>query len=423
MRKICDLGCRLLAPLAFIVSCAGSGEALAQSKSEVEAAKNALDLKLYQATTDALVAQREAEIRKATAEAERAELLAKLPPSESKALQGTVNSESFGAAGLVRAFDLAQSLASEVCSALPADRTTTIYDPAATQGVVSARLVDDGVKNLSADLARQNAELQKFIDLHAPQAPPVTKTLSLVGLAAVPATIKAVADVAALFRSNALVSSVSYGEDARAMFITSLARACPERVAGLGSGYLGEFDPAQYDKLMARVRALVAQRSTYSGRISIVQEMAGSAKGEAKKDFAAVAAAANAVVKTVDAFVESLKVGDASEKSPLFNAGRYLAYGERTRGALVLDFNLRLEGMTVMKQNLFTGQHLRLSGVALLWYRVYEANGTLRSANAIRRISTPIEVDLRGKESGEFWDAPSFGIKSRLDRGDFTSRD
>ncbi|MCC6071293.1 hypothetical protein ACFSQU_17290 [Massilia sp. GCM10020059] len=390
---------------AAFVALACSCNAMAQTRSEVEAAKNALDLKLYQATTDALVAQREAEIRKATAEAERAELLARLPPAESKALAGTVNSEAFGAAGLVRAFDLAQALSSDVCTALPAERKATIYEPAATQGVVSARLVSDGIKHISDDLSRQNDALQKFIDQHTP---PVARTLSLVGLAAVPATIKAVADISALFRSNAAVASTSYGDDARAMFITSLAQACPDKIVGLGSGYMGEFDPSQYDKLMAKVRALVGLRSAYGARVAIVQKMADSAKGEAKKDYSAVASAAVAVLKTVDAFIDSLKVGEASDKSPLFNAGRYLAYGERTRGALVLDFNLRLEGMTVMKHNLFTGQHLRLSGVALLWYRIYEANGMLRLANSVRKISAPVDVDLRGKDvGGQFWDTPS----------------
>lgn len=399
-RTFTPLACLPLLALALALA----SPALAQTKAEVEAAKNALDLKLYQATTEALVAQREAEIRKATAQAERAELLARLPPSESKAPAGTVNSEAFGAAGLVRAVDLAQALSVDVCAALPAERKASIYEPEATQGMVSARLVSDGIKHISDDLARQNDELQTFIDQHAP---PLARTLTLVGLAAVPATIKAVADMSALFRSNATVASSSYGDDARAMFVTSLASACPDKLIGLGSGYMGEFDPAHYDSLMARVRTLVGLRSAYAARVAIVQKMAGSAKGDAKKDYSAVASAAVTVLKTVDAFVESLKAGEASDKSPLFNAGRYLAYGERARSALELDFNLRLEGMTVMKQNMFTGQHLRLSGVALLWYRIYETNGTLRAANALRKISAPVEVDLRGEAAGAgFWDTP-----------------
>jgi hypothetical protein len=42
--------------------------------------------------------------------------------------------------------------------------------------------------------------------------------------------------------------------------------------------------------------------------------------------------------------------------------------------------------------------------VAFLWYRVYGQDGTLRLADAVRRITEPVEVDLRGKDAGgEFW--------------------
>jgi hypothetical protein len=71
---------------------------------------------------------------------------------------------------------------------------------------------------------------------------------------------------------------------------------------------------------------------------------------------------------------------------------------------LVLDLDLRLEGMTIVKDALFTGQKLRLSGVAFLWYRMHEPDGTLRMADAVRRISRPMEVDLRGdRVDDDFW--------------------
>ena len=64
-----------------------------------------------------------AEARQAIAEAERAELLARLPPSQSKALAGSIDTRQFGAAGLVRAFDLARELAAGLCARLaPARR-------------------------------------------------------------------------------------------------------------------------------------------------------------------------------------------------------------------------------------------------------------------------------------------------------------
>jgi hypothetical protein len=60
--------------------------------------------------------------------------------------------------------------------------------------------------------------------------------------------------------------------------------------------------------------------------------------------------------------------------------------------------------MTIVKDGLFAGQKLRLSGVAFLWYRVHEPDGTLRVADALRRVTRPVEVDLRAeKVSGEFW--------------------
>jgi hypothetical protein len=60
-----------------------------------------------------------------------------------------------------------------------------------------------------------------------------------------------------------------------------------------------------------------------------------------------------------------------------------------------LEFDLRLEGLSVVKDKMFTGQHLRLSGVAFLWYRLFEPNGTLLLADTVRKITVPVEVNLR----------------------------
>ncbi|WP_449405727.1 hypothetical protein [Massilia phosphatilytica] len=218
-------------------------------------------------------------------------------------------------------------------------------------------------------------------------------------------------DLSALFKTDVDAQGIAYGEGARSLFVTQLGSRCPDKVAGLGMGYLGELDNRRYDALLAKLRALAAQRGELSNRIAIVQRLAEGAKGDEKKDLAAVAANAGALLKTVDGFVDSLKAGEADDKSPLFNAARYLGYASRTEGALVLDFDLRLEGMTIVKDNLFTGQHLRLSGVAFLWYRLHEPDGRLRLAKAVRRITPPVEVDLRGDAvDGEFWNGKPTGL-------------
>ncbi|MGJ7914617.1 hypothetical protein ACI48D_03950 [Massilia sp. LXY-6] len=343
---------------------------------------------------DLLSAQREAEARAAIAQAERAELLARLPPSSIKPLQGNIDTRQFGAAALVKAFDLARDLAEEVCAALPADRKTAIHEPATTQGILAARQVFDAIERLKDDLNKQNRELQQVIEAHTPQGSAAAIGLAL--LTAVPATLKAGADLSALFKTDVSAQGIAYGDGARSLFATLLSHRCPDKVAALGSGYLGELDGKQYAALLSRVRALAAQRGELAQRTATLDRLADAAKGEEKRTLAAVASGAGALLKTVDAFIDSLKAGETGDRSPLFNAARYLGYAARTEGMLVLDVDLCLEGMTIVKDALFTGQKLRLSGVAFLWYRLHEPDGTLRMADAVRRISRPVEVDLRG---------------------------
>jgi hypothetical protein len=356
-------------------------------------------------------AQPDAETRAAIAEAERAELLARLPPATSKPLPGTVELRQFGAAGLVKAFDLARQLAGDVCTALPADKKTTIYETAATQGILAARLVQDSIDRVGDDLGKQNKILQQAIDTHTPQGSNAG-TLALSVLTAVPASLRAAADLSSLFKTDVSAEGLAYGEGARSLFVTALARQCSDKIAGLGAGYMGELDIKPYDSLLAKVRNLAAQRGELANRVALLQRLADAAKGEDKKELAALAASGGALIKSADAFIDSLRAGEAGDRSPLFNAARYLGYAARTRDMLVLDFDLRLEGMTIVKDNLFTGQRLRLAGVAFLWYRLHEPNGNLRLADAVRRMTAPVEVDLRGAAvGGEFWSGTELGRK------------
>lgn len=354
------------------------------------------------AAPDLLAAQRDAEARAAIAEAERAELLARLPPAAIKPLQGSVETRQFGAAGLVRAFDLADELASELCRVLPADRKTAIYEPATVQGILAARQVLDAVERLKDDLAKQNKELQQLIEAHTPQGSAAGLAFTL--LSAVPATLKAGADLSSLFKTDVSAQGLAYGDGARSLFATQLARRCPDKLAGLGAGYLGELDSKPAASMLARVRALAAQRGEFAQRIVVLDRLADAAKGEEKRNLAAVVSASGALLKTVDAFIDSLKAGETGERSPLFNAARYLGYAARTEGMPMLDFDLRLEGLSIVKDALFTGQKLRLSGVAFLWYRLHEPDGRLLLADAVRRVARPVEVDLRGDGvGGEFF--------------------
>jgi hypothetical protein len=103
-------------------------------------------------------------------------------------------------------------------------------------------------------------------------------------------------------------------------------------------------------------------------------------------------------LKTVDAFIESLKAGEANDKSPLFNAARFLAYASRVKDALVLDVDIRLDGVTLAQDRLFTGEKVRVAGAAILWYRLHAPDGTLLQADALRRMTDLFELDLRAAQ-------------------------
>jgi hypothetical protein len=151
------------------------------------------------------------------------------------------------------------------------------------------------------------------------------------------------------------------------------------------------------------------ERAALAQHIDALDALA-AARGERKKELAAMAAAATVQLKAVDSFIDSLRAGEASDKSPLFTTARYLGQAERSSGALVLDVDLRLEGLAVQRDHLFTGERLALSGVAFFWYRLHEPDGRLVRADALRRISPPVRVDLRGVPGDDgFWDEP--GVK------------
>ncbi len=387
---------------SFAAAILAIANAQAATKEEVEAAANETNLRVAKATADLTVIQKEAEARKAIAEAEKAELAAKLPATESKALAGSVNTEKFGAASLVKAFDLAGELASDVCTAAgTGSNGFVLYEPTAVQGIVSARAVRREIRELTDEL---NKEVEK-INAVLPKSGIAPALAPALAIGAVTTGLKAVADLASLFKVNVVATSTSY-DGAKGLLATAMLERCPSSFRGVGTGYLGELDDTRYRQLRDDVKALVKERSALAEAIDDVKKKLDEKPLEPlKQQLTTLHAAATLFLKTADAFIDGMKASEVSDKSPLFNAARYLAYEDRTKGADVLDFELRLEGLAITRENIFTGQRLNLTGVAFLTYRLYAPDGMLKKAKTTRRISKPIEVKLKGSDAeGEFWD-------------------
>ena len=393
-------------PFAISLAAATLATATAQAvtKEEVEAATNETNLRVAKAVADLTVMQKEAEARKAIAEAEKAELAAKLPATETKALAGSVNTEKFGAAALVKAFDLARELADEVCTAVgTGSNGFVLYEQTAVQGIVSARAVRREIRELTDELNKEAAKINAALPKSGIE-PAIAPALAI---GAVTTGLKAAADLASLFKVNVVATSTSY-DGAKGLLATAMLERCRNSLKGVGTGYLGELDDTRYTQMRKDFKTLVKERSALAEAIDNVKKKLDEKPTDPlKQQLTALYAAATLLLKTADAFIDTMKATEVSDKSPLFNAARYLAYEEKTNGADVLDFELRLEGLAITRDNIFTGQHLNLSGVAFLTYRLYAPDGTLKQAKTTRRISKPIEVKLKGSDAkGEFWDQP-----------------
>ena len=144
--------------------------------------------------------------------------------------------------------------------------------------------------------------------------------------------MKAGADLSALLKTDVSAQGIAYGDGARSLFATAFAHHCPGKGAGLGSSYLGELDGKQYATLLARVRALAAQRGELAQRIATLDRLTDAAKSDEKRGLATARSGAGALLKSVDAFIDSLRDGETSDRSPLINAARYLGYAARTEG-------------------------------------------------------------------------------------------
>lgn len=351
-----------------------------------------------EALTDLGIRQKEAEARKAEAEAVKGEALANIPPTKIEALPGSIDSKNFGAAGLVVAVDLAKSLAPRLCQVIDDGKTALIYDATTISGITSARLLDTQLTLFQDSL---NKALQEKDD---------TKSISLfsasigMGAAVATGTIKAVADLASLFKTNVTVNKTDFPEG-KQLLLTAMASSCPNKLTSLGFGYVGELETTVFDALQTRARTLLNDRANLEVRITGLKKKVDDEKDVAKKKVLQTQLDdLSAVGKLVNGFITVLKPNDLSDKSTLPVAAKYLALSKRAATSSVFDIDLKLEGLTITKENIFTGQKLRLSATAIAWYRLHDRDGKVAKAGVWREMAKPIQVDLRGEDADSaFW--------------------
>ena len=121
----------------------------------------------------------------------------------------------------------------------------------------------------------------------------------------------------------------------------------------------------------------------------------------------------SAIKKVVDEFVSQIKPHAITADSPLVTMSKFLTLSENAKDSKIIDIDVKLEGLSIIKENIFTGQKLRLSAVGIVQYRLYDSNGKLIKAGIIRNLHEPVQIDLRGNNPDkEFWNKQYPTIKN-----------
>lgn len=327
-------------------------------------------------------------------------ILGSLPVSAATPLDGKVDVKDFGDAGLVVAVDLAKELAGEICNGIDSGSKVVIYNQTVTSGIVSARI-------LEKQLGLYQELLKKTLEPSA-RVPPQYKTyaegLIVPGVSAVTDTIKAIVDLASLFKTDVTVAKSEFS-DSDSLLVTAMAQVCSDKISNVGIGYMGELDMQAFEKLHASARSIILDRAILDNRIGEVKKEldAVDAKKEAakKQELQSRFDALSSVAKLVDGFIAAIKPNEISDSAPLISAAKYLSLSTKIAGSDMLDFKFKLQGLTILKNNLFTGQHLRLSATGIVWYRIQDASGSIKRAQVIRKLAKPVQVDLRGDDAND----------------------
>jgi hypothetical protein len=335
--------------------------------------------------------------KKTQQEAEKAQVLTNIPPTKTEALSGSVNASNFGSAGLVVAVDLLNELASSLCEVIDDGQTAIIYDATTISGITFAHAID-------TQLSLYEKSLDKALNPSQGNDKQGNRS-GVAEVAVATGAIKTLADFASLFKTNVTVNKTDFS-DAKQILLTAMASRCPEKLTSFGVGYMGDLVTTQFDTLLIRVEKLLDDKAKLDDRILMLKKQVESEKKDSpkKKTLQKKLDDLLVVSKSVEAFMVVLKPTDLSATAPLPVAAKYLALSKRTEESCVFDVDIKLEGLTITKENIFTGQKLRLSAIAIVWYRLYGRDGKILKAGVSRKMAKPVEVDLRGEDAkSSFW--------------------
>lgn len=377
----------------------------------------------------ARIDKEEALKREAIANAEKAESAARFPAGSTSSPTGAVQGlDKIGLAANVLTIDLAQDVAKSVCSTLersellgaaPANRTVVLYNQTIFDQMSASRLLLEQLDWLEGDIqeASKAASARKSEPTTpgTPRVPNriVPRALATTALVALTGSIRAFADLSSLAKTTVGLANSTLGPDVgQAVFVTALQKSCKDNFVSL-EGYIGDFPSGTVKAARERISALYTERDTVlQDRDQLKAGLAKRPPDDREKTQIYINDLTTLLTQT-EGFLTALKPFETSAASPLMSALKYKALSERISRHHVLEVKYLTEGLSVTRENMFTGQKLYLSATSVLWYRVMDREGNVKLADVQRRIVTPMFLDVKGKSPKDDFFTPLENVHGR----------
>lgn len=331
-------------------------------------------------------------LAKDIAEAKKAEYTAKIPVTETKLSSGDMTVTSLGVSATIVALDLVDDVAKKLCAKI--DKPFAIYEPTLINGIISARQLKSSIETTQEAL---NSALQTLTPINEHTIRVGLVDPLTIGLAT--GTAKAIADFMSLFKTDVTINSAPIAEG-KSLLITSVAHQCAPKVINPGLGYKGELDETKYKELKGNLKNILEDNAKFQVLLAALKKSLDAEKDkDARKEERETYEKLAAIATTVDQFIKSVKIDDFSEKAPLVVAANFLKIDSefKDKNPYLIDLDVKLDGLTILKSNIFTGKSLRLSGAMIVSYRVHEINGKLVNSDILRVMAEPLKLNLRSK--------------------------
>lgn len=357
--------------------------------------------KLQEENKDLKSTKGQAELDKAIAEAQRAAVIARMPPSDVKPLEGKVTVDAAAVTEIQR---LAHEAMSEAATKMATDivganvKTVVIHDGAEVAALAHFKTVEAQLRLLSKGY---EAAYGAGAGGNGPQAAAAAVPF-MFGPAVAGAAVKSVIDLLSLFRTNVEIkSAVITFEDASVVALIAerlRKKDCELKVFYPALIPLGSLDgpAADASEMLMSIQALAETRQKAGAEVASFEAQTDDQK-KAVPEAGARAASLKALNTLYDQLLSGIaQIVDATQSSSLslLLRGESLSRRMSAENGTLLFVKAVGGGESMVRQSLLRGSKLFYRGTAILTYLLFDNSGELLRSNVLAESTAFEKFDI-----------------------------